>query len=187
VKRIHWSAIVVAGLLTALLVNVTTAAAGTSTAPFGYHAGDGFAPPLAAPDVAMADNGDTLTLTATGTLQAGAKMVSGGGTFVHRAADGTVLATGTFSATQLLAFEFWGCGGGGLPSFLCGGRASIAVHLVAHPAADPSVTLEHDGVLQITCDLGTPPPGHPEGFTLNVKDVINFNKSVSGNTVFNRL
>jgi hypothetical protein len=44
----------------------------------------------------------------------------------------------------------------------------------------------HDAILEVTCDVGSPPPGHPEGVRLNVQDDINFNQSVSGITLFIR-
>ena len=45
-------------------------------------------------------------------------------------------------------------------------------------------TVEADGILEVTCLIGSPPGGAHEGIRLNVKDLINFNKSVSGDTLF---
>jgi hypothetical protein len=86
-------------------------------------------------------------------------------------------------ATGLLTLIPYGCGGPVPPNF-CGGRAAFVVHLVAHPASNPSATVEADGVLELECTLGNPPAGAREGFRLNVKDLLNFNKSVSGDTLF---
>lgn len=166
----------------AVLVS-SPAAARTSKAVYDFHAGDGFGP-LTEPDVAMADNGDTITLTATGVLDAGAKTASGSGTLQHRNAAGDLLATGTFTITGLTAFQFYGCGVAGgqpIPPNLCGGRALLPVHAVAHPVSGG--TEEADAVLQVTCVLGYPPAGAREGIRFNVKDFINFNKSVEGETV----
>jgi hypothetical protein len=88
------------------------------------------------------------------------------------------------AAKRLLAFSFYGCGGDGLPSNFCGGRAALLVHLVGHPASNPSATVEADGILEVDCLIGSPPGGANEGIRLNVKDLINFNKSVSGDTLF---
>jgi hypothetical protein len=66
----------------------------------------------------------------------------------------------------------------------CGGRAALAVHLVSHPTADPSATIEANGILQVECLFGNPPKGAMEGIRLNVQDLINFNKSVSGVTLY---
>src|SRR5438105_10035411 len=76
-------------LFSMTLLGSDTAAAVASTSAFDYHAGDGFGP-LSEPDVAQADNGDTLTVQSTGMLDAGAKTASGTGTFEHRNAGGTL-------------------------------------------------------------------------------------------------
>jgi len=138
----------------------------------------------ACPDVAMASNGDTVSVRAQGDLDTSNRAASGGGTFEHRNSAGTLLASGTLAAKRLLAFSFYGCGGDGLPSNFCGGRAALLVHLVGHPASNPSATVEADGILEVDCLIGSPPGGANEGIRLNVKDLINFNKSVSGDTLF---
>ncbi len=179
--------LLVAALVLMLFSGTANANATTSSGTFHWEAGAADVcgvEPTACPDVAMASNGDTLTLRAQGDMNAATGAASGGGTFEHRNSAGALLATGTVTATRLMDFSFYGCGGAGLPDFLCGGRAAFAVHIVAHPASDPSATIELDGILQVTCLLGSPPSGADEGFRLNVKDVINFNKSVGGETVF---
>ncbi len=161
--------------------------AATSSGTFHWDAGAGAVCAVAAdacPDVAMASNGDTVTIRAQGDLNAATGSASGGGTFEHRNSSGTLLGSGTLTATRLIDFSFYGCDGSGLPSNLCGGRAALAVHLVGHPASNPSATIELDGILQIGCLIGSPPAGVDEGVRLNVKDLINFNKSVGGDTVF---
>lgn len=151
-------------------------------AAYDFHAGDGFGGVLTEPDVAASSNGDTVTVTATGSLDAAAKTAEGSGTFTHRAANGAVLATGDFVVAGLTAFQPYGCfdAGGGL--LLCGGRTLLPVHITAHPTGGG--TFHIDGVLEITCVVGSPPPGAREGIRLNVQDVINFNKSTEGETVF---
>jgi hypothetical protein len=57
-------------------------------------------------------------------------------------------------------------------------------HVVGHPASDPSATIEADALLAIQCLIGNPPPGSSEGITLNVKNVINFNKHLFGDNLF---
>ena len=160
-----------------------TAASGT----YHWEAGAGSPvcsfEPTACPDVAMASNGDTLTLRAEGDLNTSTGAASGGGTFEHRTAAGALVASGTLTATGLLTFIPYGCGAGVPPNF-CGGRAALAVHVIAHPASNPSATVEADAILQVECALGNPPAGAHEGFRLNVKDILNFNKSVIGDTLF---
>src|SRR5437867_12684990 len=53
------------------------------------------------PDVAMASNGQTIALKGEGTLSIHPASVTGGGTFTHYDADGSVLGTGTWEVTQL--------------------------------------------------------------------------------------
>jgi len=175
--------VTLATVLSVGLLNSSTAGAATSKNVFDVHAGDNFAPPLAEPSVAVAENGDTLTARVTGLFDVVAKTASGSGTFEHRAADGTLLHSGTLTVTGLTAFQFFGCGFAGaeqLPPNFCGGRVILPV--VIHPA--PGVNI--DAILTVTCDVtsgGAPPPGQPEGITFNVPGRINFNKSVSGDNL----
>jgi hypothetical protein len=168
------------------LLGAVTAGASSSDSRFGFHVGDAF---FGAPVglMAGAENGDTVKVIATGRLDAAAKTASGTGTFEHRRADGTLVGSGTLSATRLVSFQFYGCGGPGLPDFACGGLADIAVHLVGHPAGNPSVTIEADALLQANCGIAAPPPTSrvDDFIRLNVQDVINFNMPVAGGfTVF---
>jgi len=165
-----------------------SASAATSKAAYDWHVADPFlqdavGSPLGA--IARADNGDTITVEGAGALDVAAKSASGGGTVVHKDAHGTVLATGTFTADGLVSFQFFGCGGGGLPDFLCGGVAKLNVTIT--PDFDRS--LHVPAILWIDCLLGNPTPSAVEGVRLNVKDVINFNQSLaeeegSGFTIF---
>jgi hypothetical protein len=182
------AALIVLPLLALLPATSGSASAATSKAPYTWHVADQFlhdavGSPLGA--IARADNGDTITVEGFGKLDSADKTASGGGTFVHKDADGNVLFTGTWVATGLVSFQFYGCGGGGLPDFLCGGLAKLNV--IATPDAHPSVHLP--ATLWINCLLGDPPPSEFEGVRLNVKDLINFNKALSehegsGFTVF---
>jgi hypothetical protein len=176
------------GLTLATIVSIAalsgpTAGAATSRHVFDVHVGDHFIPPLASPDVAVAENGDTLSARVTGVFDADSKTASGSGTFEHRAFDGSLQASGTLTITGLTAFQFFGCGsvgGAPLPPSFCGGRAILTV--VAHPAPGVSV----DAILTVTCDAtdaGPPPPGHPEGITVEVPGHLNFNKPLSGNNI----
>jgi hypothetical protein len=153
------------------------------SASYGWHAGDAFSPPLVPPDVAEAANGDRIILTGTGTLTLHPKSATGGGTFTHTTAEGTVLATGTFTATELLSFESYGPSPL-LPPFLNSGQALIRVAL----APDGSTT-SIDAILRIECVLpgGTFPTGKEEGINLLVPGLANFNHQISGATVFVRI
>jgi hypothetical protein len=117
-------------------------------------------------------------------IRARPKTASGGGRFIHNFASGGS-ASGTFTADRLVSFQFYGCGGAGLPDFLCGGLAKLEVTLT--PDADPSQ--QSPGILWIDCVLGEmiPSGGDParhEGIRLNARG-INFNHTEpSGLTVF---
>jgi hypothetical protein len=173
--------ILAATLLVLSLLGTSGASAATSKTSFGWHAGDSFGGVLESPDEAMADNGDVVVIAAGGTMDVGAKTATGGGTFTHMSGS-TVVGTGTLTATRLMSFQFYGCGGDGFPNNFCGGRALIAVHIVGHPTTGGTVEL--DGTLTVDCLIGTPPGGANEGVTLNVKDLINFNREVEGETLF---
>ncbi len=153
----------------------------------GWHIGDeylaAFDPSFGVPSVTMAaENGDTIEVEGTGTLSVHSKSVSGGGTFVHNLANGTEFASDTWKATELIAFVSYGdASAQDLPSNLFGGMAKMRVEIFV------GETHVADGILTIFCSLGDKIPAvHREGITLVVQDVINFNKIVSGFTVFNQ-
>jgi len=153
---------------------------------FDYHIGDSFLVAFGFPatDVAQASNGDQIVLVGTGTFNTANGAATGVGTFQHHAADGSPIGSGTWTANRLVTFQSFGCGGGGLPSNFCGGRATLAAHIVGHLASDPSRMVEADALVDVICEVGNPPAGQIEGVRVNVKDLINFNKQVSGVTVF---
>jgi hypothetical protein len=185
------TALVFALAFVATLIGISGASSKTSTGTFDVHVGDNFAPPLAAPSVARAANGDTVTIVVTGAFNAATKSASGGGTFVHKQ-GATVLASGTLTLTRTIAFQFYGCGvapnGSTFPSNFCGGRVLLAAHLVGHPASNPSATVERDALLEVNCQVHSttisPPAGTSEGIKLVVKHGPNFNKHVSGANLF---
>jgi hypothetical protein len=139
------------------------------------------------PNVAMASNGDTIAITGTGTFSVHPKSVTVSGTFTHTVAGGGTV-TGTWTATDLLSFEFYGCGvvesiGATLPPNFCGGALKMRVVLM--PAG---TTLSLPGIITVFCVIGPqapPPHDNPtepgeEGVTAVVPGVANFNKIVSG-------
>ncbi|TMG45322.1 MAG: hypothetical protein E6H91_13670 [Chloroflexi bacterium] len=180
----------VLAFLAALAIAVSTlsgsAQAATEKASFAYHIGDGFGGVLNnTGNTAVAENGDTVTIKGSGTFDVVAKSATGGGTFVHKRPDGSVFATGTWSATGLLAFQSYGdATPQGLPASFFGGR--VALTITGTPAG---TTLALPGILEIECLLGNPPGGAEEGVRLLVKGVIHFNKSVheSGENVYVKL
>jgi len=177
-------------LFAATLAVTGTASAGTSKAAYSWHVADDLleeavgSPPWA---IASARNGDTVQLDGTGLMDVAAKTASGGGRFVHNFAGGGS-ASGAFTADRLVSFQFYGCGGAGVPDFLCGGLAKLEVTLT--PDANPSLRLP--GILWIDCLIGdkipsgAEGPARAEGIRLNVKGLVNFNQTAahSGFTVF---
>jgi hypothetical protein len=153
---------------------------------FAYHVGDALIQGLGFPagNKAVAENGDVVTVIGTGTFDVAAKSATGGGTFVHKTSGGTTVGSGTWVATELLAFQSYGNAvPQGLPPTFFGGR--VALNVLLTPTANPSV--HRPAILQIECALGSKIPGGAvEGVRLNVQDHINFNKTVpeSGANVY---
>jgi hypothetical protein len=178
-KMRFMSLIVMLALVLAGLGN-TSVAADSGAATYNYRIGTGVLcglDPSACPDVTMAANGDTIEITGAGTLSIHPKSVSGGGDFTHHFAGGGSVS-GTWTVKKLLGFTGYGCGGGGLPDDFCGGQAVIRVELFV------GGTHVADGTLQVDCLLGTFPAGADEGVRLAVQGGPNFNKEVSGFTLF---
>jgi hypothetical protein len=145
------------------------------------------------PNVARASNRDTLAITGTGVFSIHPKAVTASGTFTHTVA-GNGSFTGTWTATDLLSFEFYGCGvvssiGATLPPNFCGGALKMRV---AFAPAGTSQSVP--GIINIFCVIGSqapPPHDNPtepgeEGMTAVVPGVANFNKIVSGMNLYIR-
>jgi hypothetical protein len=174
-------------LTTALASLGFTPAAGATNqhATFELH--------LEQPNIARASNGDTLAVTGMGTFSVHPKSVTATGAFTHTFATGGSL-TGTWTATDLISFHFYGCGvipaiNATLPPNLCGGVVKMRV--VFRPAG---TTLTTPGIITVFCVIGAkapPPHDNPmepgeEGMTAVVPGVANFNKIVSGMNVYVR-
>jgi len=142
---------------------------------------------MEAPNVAQAPNGDRVAITGEGEFQVHPKGVEAEGRFTHTDSAGTVLFTGTWTATQLIAFQSYGCGvveGEEIPPNFCGGKLKMRVLLTPD-----GTDLEIPAILTVFCIIGpNPPNSHDdlsgEGVTLVVPGVINFNKVVSGENVY---
>ena len=91
-----------------------------------------------------------------------------------------MLATGTWTATELLTFQSYGPSPAVPPTFRSG-LALIRVHL--SPSAGGAGL---DATLRISCRLPATdvPGGFVEGIRLAVDDVVNFNQEAGGATVF---
>ena len=174
-RRLLAALLVLPMLLVSLLAG--TANAQTAKASFEYHVGDALIQSLGFPagNQAMADNGDVVTIVGTGTFETVARTADGGGTFSHHVAATGQTITGTFVTTGLVSFQSYGnATPQGLPDAFFGGKLLLSI--VATPDFNPNVHLA--ATLTVECDLGAPPPAATEGIRVNVKDVINFNKTV---------
>jgi hypothetical protein len=169
----RWLTYVGALVLFAVGGNIVWADSGPDTV--GYL----IAPPGA--DVSAASNGDTIQMAGTGTLFIHEKSVAGGGTFTQNSSAGAVIATGTWTAIDLLSFDDYGTTPGFPIAGAHGGDALMRVHLTPNTGG-PGV----DAILEVQCILGNPPPGHDhEGIQLAVQGGgPNFNKIITGSTVF---
>jgi hypothetical protein len=135
------------------------------------------------PTVSASSTGLTLETELEGSFNVADRTASGDGTYAVM--DGaTVLESGTFTLTGLVAFQFYGCGeveGTELPPDFCGGQATFGFH------ATSSTGLQRDGLIVVNCQIHDPggqtPPGTSEGVTANARGV-NFNSHVTGDNLF---
>lgn len=138
---------------------------------------------LHGPAIAQADNGDTIEITGEGSINTNSRSASGGGNFTHKDSLGNVIASGSWIATELRSYRAYGNGTPqSTPANFEGGRARLRVQLT--PSGTSGVTLE--GFLIVDCLLGDPPSNAFEGVRLVVKRMINFDESLSGETLFIR-
>ena len=151
---------------------------------------------LEQPNISQASNGDRVGVTGEGEFAIHPKSVTASGQFVHTDSSGTVLATGTWTTTDLLEFQPYGCGvvhnfptpgvTTPLPPDFCGGMVKMGVTLTPHGTA-----LAIPGTLTVFCIIGpNPPNSHDdptgEGIHLVVPGIANFNKIVFGMNVYIR-
>src|SRR2546428_7153411 len=97
---------VLVSVLSATIIGLMTPAAGADPnnqpATFQLH--------MERPNGSEAPNGDRVAVTGSGVFSAHPKSVAAAGTFTHTDASGNMVASGIWTATQLLSFEFYGCG-----------------------------------------------------------------------------
>lgn len=173
------------GTLFAVLLLGSVSAAAAPENEFQFHVGDQFlkditGAPLGA--VAKASDGKTITVIGSGEIDVKKLEADGEGTFEVRSPSGVLGVSGTWEAKKLISFQNFG-GQAGVPPDFRGGRAVIRVHAIRQFAINPSAPLEFDATLTVDCALGKFPAGFEEGITFDA-GFINFNKKVSGVTVF---
>jgi hypothetical protein len=136
---------------------------------------------MEAQNFGVAANGDRVAIEGEGMFSVHPKSVEASGTFTHTDAAGKVLARGTWTATQLLTYQSYGCGvvfGNDIPDNLCGGKVKMRV-LLETPLGELS------GILTVFCVIGDHRPSSAvEGTTLVVPGHVNFNHSAGGENVY---
>jgi hypothetical protein len=159
---------------------VTAGSAGSRTSKSAFEV-------FVEPTLSAASSGLTLETELEGSFNVASKTASGSGSYSLMAGT-TVLDSGTFTLTRLVAFQFYGCGEVttpegpvALPPDLCGGRALFAFHATSSLTGE-----ETDGLYEVNCQIHDPggqaPPGTSEGVKANARG-INFNKHVTGDNL----
>jgi hypothetical protein len=135
------------------------------------------------PNTAQAPNGDSVAITGEGQFSVHPKSVEAEGNFTHTDSEGNVLATGTWTATQLLTYQSYGCGvvfGTPIPPELCGGRVEMRVLLTPD-----GTNLQIPGILSVFCVIGNKRPSSvEEGVRVVVPGHVNFNEVTGGMNVY---
>jgi len=134
-----------------------------------------------------AATGDILTLTGSGEAAPETETATGGGTFVHKHADGTEVAHGVYKVTGFRSFR--AAGGSLAPTGLADGIGTIAQTtgglLIMNIAAMPSTGGSVAGVLGVDCAVPGVEFPIEEGVHL---DVLTFHfKQSGGFTLFHVL
>ena len=166
----------------AFLFSVAAVAAGSAGSATSNSKFDVFVEPT----TTAASNRLVLESELAGSFNVANKMASGSGAYSVTAGT-TVLDSGTFTLTRLVAFQFYGCGQVDtpagpmtLPPELCGGRALFAFHAIS------STGEQTNGLYEVNCQIHDPggqaPPGTSEGIKANARGA-NFNKHVTGDNL----
>ena len=142
-------------------------------------------------NIGVAPSGDTIHVSCEategvcGTFAVNPKSITASGQFEHFLPDGTLFASGTWTATRLISFHAYGCGvvfGDPIPSDLCGGAVKFA-------ATFSTPLGELPGTITVFCVVGNKVPasiGGPftEGVTVDVPGIINFNHPGGGDNIY---
>jgi hypothetical protein len=162
-------------LLAMFVILPAGAWAGSAAHTFELH--------MEAPNTAQAPNGDSVAITGEGVFSVHPKTVEAEGEFTHTDSAGNVLATGTWTATQLLSYQSYGCGvvfGTPLPPNFCGGKVMMRVLFTPD-----GTSLQLPGIIWVFCLIGPNPPNSAEeGVRVNVPGIINFNDVTGGENLY---
>jgi len=214
-----WSLVVIAIAVLAIPVRLRLCAQdqqkqgqpANTTANYNFLIASGFLcdDSTACPAVAKADNGETIEITGAGTLGLANKSVTAAGAFTEKAANGGIVTTGVWTATQLVSFDSYGLDPGALlrdypqfrrPGPFPMGRAMMPggpmAGLMAGPIAAGGVAVirirlladagsSGDGLLRVNCAKGkVPEDEQSDGVRLDITGGPAFDEQVSGRSVF---
>jgi hypothetical protein len=169
--------LLVLGLAAALVLVPSAAVADSATHTYTLE--------MEGPNFGTAAHGDMITITGHADFSVNPKSAEGSGTFTHTAGNGTVRGSGTWTATELLDYQSYGCGvvlGTPLPPDFCGGKVKLHVMLTTAAGQLPAT-------MTVICIIGPNPPNsafgdkRSEGAMLDVPGVINFNHTAGGDNV----
>jgi len=169
--------LLVLGLAAALVLVPSAAVADSATHTYMLK--------MEGPNFGTAANGDMVTIAGHADFSVNPNSAEGSGTFTHTS-NGTVVGGGSWTATELLDYQSYGCGivlgDPSLPDNFCGGKVKLRVTLTT-PAGQLPATMT------VICIIGPNPPDsafgdkRSEGAMLDVPSVINFNHTAGGDNV----
>jgi len=195
----------VAVLALAILLGAGRAPAQSNSTNYTFVVAAGFlcdsADSSACPAVVKAANGESFEMSGAGTLTTPGKPVIAAGTFTHKSANGILLETGVWTASELVSFDSYGIAPGALmhdgrelgPPLLssrrlgmfngpmpAGGLAVLHIHLL------PMSGFARNATLQVNCALGKVPTERSvEGIRLAFeKGGAEFDQEISGRAMF---
>jgi hypothetical protein len=142
-------------------------------------------------NVGLAPSGDTIHISCPadegvcGTFRVNPKSIEASGEFQHFLPDGSLFASGTWTATDLISFQAYGCGevfGQPIPPDLCGGAVKFR-------ATFSTPIGELPGIVTVFCVVGPKAPASiehafTEGVTVVVPGIVNFNHPGGGDNVY---
>jgi hypothetical protein len=162
--------------------------------------------------VTRAADGETIEISGAGTLDLANKSVTAAGAFTEKTPTGEIVATGVWTATQLVSFDSYGVDHGALlrdyPQFrrlglfvmagpkMPGPMAGPMAGLMAGPLAAGGVAVIRirlladagspgEAILRVTCAKGKVPEDQPtDGVRLEITGGPAFDEPVSGRAVF---
>ena len=142
-------------------------------------------------NIGTAPSGDTIHVTCEsgegvcGSFAVNPKSIDASGEFQHFLPDGSLFAQGTWTATQLISYQSYGCGevfGQPIPPDLCGGEVKFA-------ATFSTPIGELSGTITVFCVVGPKAPASiehafTEGVTVLVPGIVNFNHPGGGDNIY---